>query len=365
MKPEIIHIAESFTGGVFRFLKILAHELPDFTHVIFHGRRPFTPEVPEKQFPPDTELVPWNGVRREICFADITAFQELHGFLKKRVRETPDTVIHLHSAKAGFLGRLSAALLGTGRSVLYTPHAAPFLRTDIPPGERRIFLGLEKLAARLAGTVVCCSASEAAAFRSHNIPAEFICNGLPSARPVAHTPADNVFRVVTTGRISAQKGPDRFRNLAALFSDQNDIQFTWIGDGPDRETLDMANIHVTGWLSEQEVSTRLGASDLYLSTARWEGMSLSVIAAMSSGLALLLSDCTGNRDMVRSGWNGFLFRTEKEAAKRIREIRATRELVKSLGQNALTHFRKNFTSAIMARNYYQKYRNILKIKDAE
>ena len=71
------------------------------------------------------------------------------------LRERPD-VIHCHSAKGGFIGRLAGFL--TGVQTLYTPHAFSFLSADTKV-KRRLYLWLERCA-RLSSWLLACSESE-------------------------------------------------------------------------------------------------------------------------------------------------------------------------------------------------------------
>ena len=50
---------------------------------------------------------------------------ELIAILKKHRNAD---VIHLHSSKAGFLGRIAAKLIGLEAKVVYTPNGTSFLR---------------------------------------------------------------------------------------------------------------------------------------------------------------------------------------------------------------------------------------------
>lgn len=59
---------------------------------------------------------------------DIKALWELYIILKKI--DNID-IIHLHSSKAGFLGRVVSFLLGKSSRTIYTPHAISFLRLDV------------------------------------------------------------------------------------------------------------------------------------------------------------------------------------------------------------------------------------------
>ena len=51
----------------------------------------------------------------------------------------------------------------------------------------------------------------------------------------------------------------------------------------------------------------IAASDLYLSTSKWEGLSMAILEAMSVGLPIIASNVVGNKDVVENGINGYLY----------------------------------------------------------
>ena len=55
-----------------------------------------------------------------------------------------------------------------------------------------------------------------------------------------------------------------------------DLRAVWLGDGDPalRERLRAGGVEVTGWLPREATFARLGAADLYLHSARWEGFPL-------------------------------------------------------------------------------------------
>ena len=74
---------------------------------------------------------------REISiFKDFLALKELIDILKNI---TEKNVIHLHSSKAGFLGRIAAKIIGFNGNLIYTPHGISFLRKDISNNKKRFF----------------------------------------------------------------------------------------------------------------------------------------------------------------------------------------------------------------------------------
>jgi len=73
---------------------------------------------------------------------DATSYFEL----KRTVRELKPDVVHTHSAKAGFLGRLAASAL-QGPAIVHTVHGAPFHEYQNAVS-RALFRGCEWYAAR-------------------------------------------------------------------------------------------------------------------------------------------------------------------------------------------------------------------------
>jgi glycosyltransferase involved in cell wall biosynthesis len=104
-----------------------------------------------------------------------------------------------------------------------------------------------------------------------------------------------------------------FNAIAGYFADLPQFEFLWIGDGIDAHLLTAPNITITGWLSPAEAKSLLLTSDVYLSTAKFEGLSFAVLEALALKKPVLLTDCVGNRDMVNQGLNGDLFTSPQQA----------------------------------------------------
>ena len=65
------------------------------------------------------------------------------------------------------------------------------------------------------------------------------------------------------------------------------------------------------WLNHRETLEYVNNSLFYLTVARYEGLPLAVIEAMSLGKAIVASDVAGNKDCVQDGYNGRLIPLEK------------------------------------------------------
>ncbi|MFR9500379.1 MAG: glycosyltransferase [Rikenellaceae bacterium] len=146
---KILHIGQ-MVGGISVYIKNTTTLLSgDIEFVIASGRAD------------NNKPVEVNGVTireykidlyRELSLKDFKALWQAVQIIR---RERP-SVVHCHSAKGGFIGRIAGFVCGV--PTLYTPHAYSFLSTD-NSAKRMIFLFLEKFT-RLNSYMLACSDSE-------------------------------------------------------------------------------------------------------------------------------------------------------------------------------------------------------------
>src|SRR5438477_874993 len=306
---KIVHVTEAFEGGVIEFLRCLTNSTPDIEHTIIYGRHHFY-EKAYRLFPANVQFIAWPEVNTKISFVkDAKALQHLIRILKNQ--KTID-VIHLHSAKAGILGRIAARRIGH-KKVIYAPHGATFLRKDVSAFTRTAYATIERAVSVFPAQVIGVYKSEADAYRRIGIKANHVNNGKSFPGSPDKKYNEDAFTIVTTGRAMPQKNPALFNQVASAFTDNNKVQFIWIGDGIERAFLTSPNIIITGWVEHAEVEKLLQTADMYISTALWEGLSYAVLEAMSMRLPLLLRNCRGNNDLVENGINCFLYKYPAEA----------------------------------------------------
>lgn len=307
---KIVHVVECFAGGVFSFLSNLTNELDKEEYIVIYGtNRENTPKNFKDLFNKNVKFIEWKTAQREMNpLQDIKALYELFTILKKI--DNID-IIHLHSSKAGFLGRIVSFLLGKSKKTIYTTHAISFLRLDVSPKKRKIFIAMEKFASFFGGKIIACSQSEKEAIEEQGIKnVTFINNGIKPLQIEKKINTSDRITIISVGRLSIQKNPKLFNDIALEFVDNPNIQFIWCGDGELKSELTSPNIKCTGWIERKKLEIYLANADIYLSTSLWEGLPLSVLEAMSIGLPLLLSNCVGNRDLVKN--NGFVYKNKKE-----------------------------------------------------
>ena len=347
---KVIHIVESFGGGVYDFIKDLTNEIHEYETTIFYGDRGNLKKDFKNEFRKNIKFIKWENAQREISFfKDIKALKEVMKILK---REKYD-VIHLHSSKAGFLGRIGAKLLGQSRKIIYTTHGISFLRQDVSIIKLKLFILLEKIGKLCGGQTIACSKSEAEFIRSKGINCDYINNGIKIDKNfIKQSKKDDITRIINVGRITEQKNPRLFNKIAQKYIENIKIKFIWIGEGEDRKLLSSENIEVTGWLPQEQVKEKLKSADIYLSTSKWEGLSLAILQAMNYELPLILSNCVGNIDLVEEGINGNTYTEIDEGIEKINKIKLDQ------GKKSLILLKENFNIQNMIENYKKIYERI-------
>ncbi len=155
-KKKILHIVEAFGGGIYSFIVDLLKETnEDKEIVVCYSRRKQTPENFEKDFNKNIKFIEIKNFERSINLVkDLKAFFEVRNIIKQ---EKPD-IIHLHSSKAGFIGRF--ATNGKRIKMLYNPHGFSFLMQNTSILKRKIYWIIEKIASFRNCKIVGCSKGE-------------------------------------------------------------------------------------------------------------------------------------------------------------------------------------------------------------
>ncbi|HEY1114832.1 MAG TPA: glycosyltransferase [Chitinophagaceae bacterium] len=356
----ILHVVEPFAAGIAVFVKSLTEAMPNDTHIVLHGerRQVMTAAEVKKTFPrKNVRFIRWQSAQRSIHpLRDFRALNELYKILRRLKNKGLVDAVHLHSSKSGLLGRLACRLAGIS-NVVYTPNGAPFLSGGNFLSNY-LYEQLEKIGHGMGGRVVCCSESELEEYEKIGISASYVNNGICLKAAPAYVPRPrrdkDTFRVITSGRIVDQKNPALFNQIARYFEEFPQFEFIWAGDGPDRPLLKASNITVTGWISEGAVKALMADADIYLSTSSYEGLSFAVLEALALRKPMLLSDCVGNKDVIKSGLNGDLFASEEEAIVKILNYHNNREMLQVMGEFS----RQICTTEFDMQRNFEKYRDI-------
>ncbi len=360
---KVMHVVESLGGGVLTSVLQIVNALParGFEVVLVFDRRPETPAELAALVDPAVRLVPLPMATAISPRRDLPALGRLYRLMR---RERPD-VVHLHSSKAGALGRVAARFAGVPR-VFYSPRGFAFLREDVSAARRGLYRFAERAAARFGGTVVACSQSELELARTVTGRATVIPNAIdlgPIDRALAERTTeggeDGRVTVAISGRVAPQRAPGLFAAVARTVEAQRPgaARFLWIGGGEAAPELALAGVEVTGWLDRDRALALLAASvDIYLHSSRWEGLPLAVLEAMALGKPVVATDVTGNRDAVKDGETGFLADGAQGLAGHVVRLIDGAALRASVGAAGRARVEAQFALPLLVDRYVRLYR---------
>ncbi|NMC99439.1 MAG: glycosyltransferase family 4 protein [Bacteroidales bacterium] len=351
---QVVHVLEPFASGITTAVLNIIDELQDFEHIVIHGKRTSDTSIEKVRlkFKQSTKFILWKHAEREInIINDVKAFFELRQYLS----QYKNAIIHLHSSKAGFLGRIACWSLGIKR-VIYTPHGAAFIRSDVSELKRNVYKVLEKFAGCFGGYIVGCGKSEADLYASLGLYSTFVQNGADIDYEVDFSKKES--QIVFAGIANRQKNPSLFNKIAEKVKKAYNVKFIWIGDGDLRNELISDNITITGWVPKKEVDSLLVKSTIYLSTSDWEGLPFGVLEAMNAGCALILHNVPGNKDLVTIDENGFLFDNADEAVSYISTLLKAPKKAITMGRASMRIAKEHFTKKKMGEGYRRIYTSI-------
>lgn len=261
-------------------------------------------------------------LQREIHpWLDLQALWRLFRLLRQR----RPAIVHLHTAKAGFIGRLAARAAGI-RGVVYTTHGHIFhgyfnrLKTAI-------FIRMEQLAAACGGLITTLSEMEKQDFVCRRIAPAIQIIAVPNGLDLAPFLAaqrgslrreigldDEMPVVAWVGRFEPVKGPEIFLEVCQQLHSQygSRLKTVMAGDGSLNEKIhlerELRGLHdfllLPGF--RQDIVPLFTDIDLLVVTSINEGFGMVILEAMAAGKPVVAHDVGGIAELVVDGETGFL-----------------------------------------------------------
>lgn len=263
-------------------------------------------------------------MRREISpISDLAAFCRIYSFLKKEKFD----VVHTHSSKAGFLGRIAARMAGVP-AIVHTPNNFAFDRPRRMAPQIIFYVLLEKFAGLFCDMVfaVCGDEKELAAglgvlpkkkitLISNFIDTSRLNFGVDRAKKrIELGIRENERVIVSVGRLAAQKSPGDFVLAAEEVLKKNkETRFLFLGDGPLFKETDRlikkknltGAVIILGWRNDS--AEIIAASDIFVLSSLWEVLpNHSLLDAMALSKPAVITATSGARDVVTDGFNGYV-----------------------------------------------------------
>ena len=304
--------------------------------------------------------------------------------LAAKLRRERVDLVHTHSSKAGIVGRLAAWLAGVPR-IVHTAHGWSF-NDEQSPATRRLFMTLERMAARITDRLFVVSEADLRKGRAHRIGRpdrlRLLRSGIDArvyrdpSRPreevreqLGFAPEDVV--VGTLACLKPQKAPLDFVEAARLARQSDErLRFFIAGDGPQRSAVESRieaaglgdDVKLLGW--RDDAPDLLHAMDLFLLTSRFEGLPRAVLQAMAAGVPVIATDVDGTPEVVRDGETGILVPPSRPeaAARRVVELGSDPGARARLAGEARARLGREFDIASMVHELDREYLDLLSVE---
>ena len=261
------------------------------------------------------------NLRREVSIInDIRAFLYLYKLIKKE----NFTIIHTHSSKAGFLGRI-AAMLNKTPIVIHTIHGFAF-HDYMNSFKKNIFIYLEKLSAKWThGLVTVSNLNKKKVVDLGIAPIEklkniysgidltlFINEKNDQFRKELNLDSNHLL-LGSVGRLSNQKDPiTMIEAFCIVIKRFPSAHLTLVGDGELRDEILIkinqlqlnGRVHLTG--NKNDPWKIYHSLDLFIMSSIYEGLGRSITEALSCGVPVVCTSVEGVPEIVRDNETGIL-----------------------------------------------------------
>jgi glycosyltransferase involved in cell wall biosynthesis len=301
--------------------------------------------------------------------------------LYRLIRRERPHIVHTHTAKAGFVGRL-AARLARVPVVVHTFHGH-ILHGYYSPRKTQLLRRMERILARMTDRIIAVSEQVKHDLVTYSVaPAETILVvplGLELEPFLDGSQSRGTFRrelnlkegerlVGIVGRLFPIKNHRLFLDAAALMARQElAAHFVVVGDGALRlemeqyaQALDIADrVIFTGW--RHDLPRIYADLDVLAVTSNNEGTPVSAIEAMAAGCPVVATQVGGLPDLIDDGETGYLVPPGDAQAVSAAMLRLLREpeVARHMGQTARTLVQERFAAQRLVNDMARLYPELL------
>ena len=311
---------------------------------------------------------------------DLVALVEL----ARLIRRGGYRIVHTHTAKAGFLGRLAAALAGTP-IIVHTVHGTTF-PDHLSAPLRAFYVLLERIAGRFTHQFITVGEDMRATYVNAGIgdaaSYETIYSGMPLQEFLDAGTMDDAERaalraalgygpdhrlVVVAARLEPRKGHTYlFEAVARIHARHPLLRVLVLGEGPLRRELEARTreLGIDGVVRffghRMDFARVLAASDISVLTSLWEGLPRVLVQSAAAGRPIVTFDVEGAWEVVRDGVNGLIVPSKDVAtlAARLEQLLADRDWARALGAAGPARVSTQWTVEAMVDRLDRKYQEL-------
>lgn len=294
---------------------------------------------------------------------DFLAFFEL----KKLIVSIAPDVVHLHSTKAGVIGRLVARSLGI--PAIFTAHGWAFTE-GVSSFHAKLYKQVERFMSRLSSKIITVSTYDKYLAVENNVASEELIetvhNGVPIIECNFVKRQHDACSLIMVARFDQ---PKNHKDLitALLQISHLSWQLELVGSGPllsevKNYTNQLGLEHRVTFSGEcHDVANRISQADIFLLISNWEGLPLTIIEAMRARLPVIVSNVGGVSELVIDNETGVLvdrgdINTIASTLSDLIQSQAKRLKMGELGYQRYLHF---FTADQMFAKTFKVYKKVI------
>ncbi len=259
-----------------------------------------------------------NPLRDIVCFLKLVSIIRREGF----------DIVHTHSSKAGFIGRLAAWVAGVPH-IVHTIHGLPYHEYQ-HPFWKGLFIFLEKFAAAFSTKIICVSDAIItncvynriaprgkfvmirSGFETKHFIAE-LSHREEVRRQYGFTDGDII--AGTVSRIAPLKGHDHIIQLAARLSKElPQLKFFFVGDGESKAQLEEMTrknglervVIFSGLVQPDRIPQMISAMDIIIHLSYREGLARVLPQSIVMGRKVITYGIEGVEEVIKSDEGGYV-----------------------------------------------------------
>ena len=320
----------------------------------------------------DVEAIRIEGLGRHVSFSgDIKAFV----FLVKAIRDFKPDIIHTHTAKAGFLGRI-ASLVSFQKSIRVHTFHGHLLNGYFGSFKRLLVVIAERSLATITSQLLAVGDKVREDLLKAGIGKKEKFGLIPPGLEIGILPLkteskafyalnNNRLQCAFIGRITQIKRPDRFLDVVSEIKTRDiNLDFFIAGDGElleacrKRITAEELPVVVLGWQSN--IERVLSAADIVVLTSDNEGTPLSLIQAGMAGLPVVTTNVGSVPEVVLNNVTGIITELDvQQIANALENLANNNASRAQLGKSAQEFTLANFGVQRLVHDHEELYKRLL------
>jgi glycosyltransferase involved in cell wall biosynthesis len=291
-------------------------------------------------------------------------------------------IVHTHSGKAGFIGRLAAHHAGVP-VIVHTIHGPSFYRYQNPIGNW-IFRWAEQLAANWTTHFISVADAMTEQYQAAGITGKYVTihSGMKmeaflreSKVSAAETPqpqrsGERDLVVGKVARLFRLKGHEYlFEAVPRIVAAVPNVKFLLVGDGIYRERYEQwagrlgvrDRFIFTGLVRPDEIPAQMARMDVLVHLSLREGLPRTLPQALASGVPVVAFDVDGAREVCRDGETGCLVAAEDVGgvADAVIRLLRDRKLASKFGAQGRQLVCEEFSEELMVERIDKLYRDLI------